>query len=185
MGATSNYAWPYPANSDGPFGPSQIQALATAADTTVKAIDVRVAALETAMVSYSVTWTATSGSPTVGTGGSAAKVGYYRQSGKDVDAEIGIVFGTSGISSGTGAWNFSLPVTARVKASINNPIVGRWTVVDTSTGDRYEGDIHNPNSTTVQCAYGTAPVSASLAVNVPMAYAAGDTVTLKFRYEAA
>lgn len=44
MGTTTNYAWPYPANSDGPFGPSQIQAIGAAADTTVKGIDDRVAA---------------------------------------------------------------------------------------------------------------------------------------------
>lgn len=46
MGTTTNYAWPYPELGDAPNVPADMQALADASDTDVKAIDDRLATAE-------------------------------------------------------------------------------------------------------------------------------------------
>lgn len=58
--------------------------------------------------SYTPTWTATSGTPNVGSTGSLT--GSYTQTGKTVMFRVNLVLGGSGISVGTGTWAFSLPV---------------------------------------------------------------------------
>lgn len=57
---------------------------------------------------YTPTWTATSGTPAVGTGGSLT--GDYFQVGKLVVFRMNLVLGTTGMSTGTGTWAFGLPV---------------------------------------------------------------------------
>lgn len=57
--------------------------------------------------SYTPTWTATSGTPAVGTGGSLT--GSYVQLGKAVFFRLNLVLGSTGLSTGSGTWQFSLP----------------------------------------------------------------------------
>lgn len=61
------------------------------------------------MTAYTPVFTAASGTPAIGTGGSLT--GRYEQVGKMVHLTIYGLWGTSG-SAGTGGWSFSLPVTA-------------------------------------------------------------------------
>lgn len=65
--------------------------------------------------SYTPTWSATSGTPAVGTGGSLT--GSYQQLDKTVHFELHLVLGTTGMSTGTGTWSFSLPVAAAAAPS--------------------------------------------------------------------
>lgn len=63
----------------------------------------------TAWTSFTPAWTATSGTPAVGTGGSLT--GSYQLLGKTVMFKLNLVLGTTGMSTGSGAaWWFSLPV---------------------------------------------------------------------------
>lgn len=59
--------------------------------------------------SYTPTWTAASGTPNAGTGGSLT--GFYSRSGRRVTVELGLVFGTSP-TLGTGDWTFGVPISS-------------------------------------------------------------------------
>lgn len=61
-----------------------------------------------AFTSYTPTLTATTTSPTLGTGSSAT--GYYRQIGRMVFGYLEIAFGSSGASAGSGYYGMLLPV---------------------------------------------------------------------------
>lgn len=78
---------------------------------------------------YTPTFTASSGTPAMGTGGTLT--GRYKQIGKLVHLSIYGVWGTAG-SAGTGQWSFSLPVAASAVSS--QLMVGSAILNDTSAG---------------------------------------------------
>jgi hypothetical protein len=82
----------------------------------IRDLDVRVGALEaTPWAAYAPSFTATTGTPAMGTGGSLN--GRYKQLGKTVILNIDGTFGTASPVFGTGTWAFSLPVAA---SAVNN-----------------------------------------------------------------
>lgn len=93
MGTTTNFALPYPANSDGPFGPAQIQALATAVDSALKITAVSSATVLTTETTTSTTFTnlATSGPVVTLTTGTRALVGIGAQINVSTAAGVGLM----------------------------------------------------------------------------------------------
>jgi hypothetical protein len=85
--------------------------------------------LVTPWTAYSPTFTAVSGSPSMGTGGFL--LARYQQVGKTVHYEARGLFGT-GASAGTGGWSFSLPVAAATTSNIFR--IGSAYCRDTSAG---------------------------------------------------
>lgn len=101
MGTTANRSYPYPASTDDVRPYADIQALADA-------IDADVAAQMAAWTSYTPTFGAAGGSPTIGAGTIA---GRYKKIGRLVTASVYLLFGTGG-NVGTGGFTISLPVAA-------------------------------------------------------------------------
>lgn len=99
MPSTTNAALPYPALTDPPNGPSQIQALAQALDTVVFPT--------VAWQAFTPTWTAATANPTLGNG---TLLGRYIKLGRYVNFYIGLTIGSTTVS-GAGAFTFgNLPV---------------------------------------------------------------------------
>jgi len=125
--------------------------------------------------------TATTTSPTLGTGSSAQ--GRYFQNGKHVVAYGSINFGTSGTAAGTGDYQISLPVTARTRVNNDMNMIGQGYLFDSSA------------SALRPCIFiyvDTGKVGIRLTTDgslvtaaAPWAWAASDVLIFHFDYEAA
>jgi hypothetical protein len=146
-------------------------------------IDTRLGGLEaTPWSSYTPSFTATSGTPAMGTGGGL--FGRYKQFGKIVHLNIYGLFGTAAVVFGTGSWFWTLPVAA---SSINNmKKIGSAYLNDTSAGGggHYAGiagifPLLSVNSLTAFA--GNAQVGAV----APFPWAINDNFALNITYESA
>jgi hypothetical protein len=166
-------AYPYPSLSAAPDVPADLSALALAADADMGPI-------YTAWTAYTPTWTNTSGTPAIGTGGSVS--GVRALIGKTVHGRIRWVAGSTGYGSGgTGQWSFGLPVTAAHSAGI---VIGAWTYVKVATGVRYLGHVVSASTSSMQCIVGTGPITV-MSHDDPTTHGAGDTLEIAFTYERA
>lgn len=140
---------------------------------------------QAAWTAYTPVWTAAGGTPAVGSGG--LLVGYYRVDGKTIDVKIGWQAGSTGYSSSSGVWSFSLPsgLAARQPSGLGAPLLGHWTAVSNTSGVvRYVGAIFLASSTTVQNIVGSGPITVMQVNNPANPWTSGDTVQMQFRYEA-
>lgn len=129
--------------------------------------------------SYTPALTATTTSPTLGTG--SAQVGHYHRDGRTIYGAAKIAFGSSGAVAGSGNYKFSLPVAA---ARSSEPLAYGH-VYDSSAGDRLfatlEADANN--STTCFIVVNRA-VSGVTTDAIPWVWAANDELHFMFTYEA-
>lgn len=128
------------------------------------------------LATYVPTWTASTGTPSQGSGGSALRLGrWWRPFPSVVDFQIEIGIGTAGASGGTtGAWSFGLPVPAN--APLSTPVQG-WISV-AGTGFAPLSGIIGPTGTAVTNI--VTPVALLQAgYNIP----AGSRILLAGRYE--
>lgn len=164
-------------------------ALATAVDLDVQALYTAKTSNEAAWATYTSTWGATSGTPTVGSGGGAVKVTTWHKADALVGVKLGMKFGTSGISTGTGSWTFTLPVTAKVTAGQERIPIGRWAAYDDSADKGYGGDVYLSGTTGFKLVMFDAtqgPLLKELQNNYPVpAWAPADLITAQFFYEPA
>jgi hypothetical protein len=115
--------------------------------------------------------------------GNGTIVARYTQDGKTVKGYIRFVVGsTTTIAAGT--WTFSLPVAA---AQVSNDVVGNCFLLDSSAGSasRTIGGCVITSSSIFLVAAGTTATSTTVTNAYPWTWAAGDTITLNFEYEAA
>lgn len=104
---TTPRGYQYPALTDQPNGPAEIQALAQALDTDVQGIANRVAAIEAAWVAFTPRLTRADTGATIASTGITAR---YRLVGKTVEYAGTI---TASASSAGGGASVDLPVTSR------------------------------------------------------------------------
>lgn len=161
-----------------------------------RALGVTVEAIQTqltgAYTSYTPTLTASTTSPTLGTGSSAT--GYYKRIGRMVTGYCQILFGTTGVAAGSGYYGLLLPV---VPANRNQPI-GTGYCYDNSDSGRFvvaaaavstffwsaataKAIIVNTNVAGEGIGTGNNPVGAA----APWTWAASDQILIQFSYEAA
>lgn len=161
-----------------------------------RALGVAVEAIETQLVgaytTYTPTLTASTTSPTLGSGSTA--VGYYKRIGRIVHGYCQIVFGTSGVAAGSGYYGLLLPV---VPANRDQPIgIGycydnndnnRFVVAAASVSTYFwaaadrKATIVNTNVAGEGIGTGDNPVGAAN----PWAWEASDQILIQFSYEAA
>lgn len=137
-----------------------------------------------AWTEYTPTLTASSVSPTLGTG--SAAVGRYIQIGKLVIFQGRIAFGTSGTAAGTGNYRVSLPVDA--STVIPSRRVGEATVFDSSASQLAWGNAVITAATYFELFYPTAlPLGGAGQVGAaaPMAFGASDEIHWSIVYQAA
>ena len=98
--------------ADGIAGTTPLGSVTYPHDDHHRALGVAVEAIETQLVgaydSYAPTLTATTTSPTLGSGSSAT--GYYKRLGRWVRGKAVITFGSSGTNAGSGYYGLLLPV---------------------------------------------------------------------------
>ena len=157
--------------------------------TAVEAIETQ---LVGAYTTYTPTLTASTTSPTMGSGSSVA--GYYKRVGRMVTGYCQLVFGTSGVAAGSGYYGLLLPV---VPANRNQPI-GIGYCYDNSDNNRFvvaaaavstdfwsaataKAIIVVTNVAGAGIGTGANPVGAA----VPWTWEASDQVLIQFAYEAA
>ena len=145
-----------------------------------------------AYTTYTPTLTASTTSPTLGSGSSA--VGYYKRVGRIVFGYCQIVFGTSGTNAGSGYYGLLLPV---VPANRNQPI-GIGYCYDNNDNNRFvvaaaavstffwsaataKAIIVNTNVIHEGIGTGNNPVGAA----APWTWEASDQILIQFSYEAA
>lgn len=125
---------------------------------------------------YTPTLTAASSNPTLGTGSTA--VGRYTRMGRLVRGGVDIVFGSSGVSAGSGIYRIGAPtITASASAVLSN---GSGTIIDAGAP--------RPVSLQVNVAGGYFVMVSDagyVAHNTPWTWAAGDEIHIDFTYEAA
>lgn len=140
---------------------------------------------------YTPTFQADGGSPTVGTGGSIT--GRYQRIANTVTVRGRLVFGT-GASGGTGGWYVSLPVNARSDTSPDVRSQGVAEYRDVSTPASLWGFCSiNPGLSVSRISLvatagvrGTTPVAAEQASgSEPFPWTAGDHMSWTITYEAA
>lgn len=171
MGTTSR-GYRYPASTD--FvkdGATNIQNLAEDVNTDV-------AALTAAWTTWTPALTASTTSPTLGTG--SAVSGYYKQIGKLVVYWARIQFGTAGVAAGTGDYRVSLPVTA---AARSGAVFGQGFIFDDSASTAELCVARYQSTTTVDLIIGSATEVVTNAN--PWTWAANDYITISGTYEAA
>jgi hypothetical protein len=158
---------PYPAATDVPDVPADVQALAEQIDTDV----------------FSA-WSAYT--PTIsGTGwalGNGTIAGYFRKSGRTVKFRILVTFGSTS-SYGTGGLTFSLPANSTGAAEH----CGSHSALDSGSSARYHGTTLINTSTctpyfTPSAAGGADRTATS---SVPFTWATSDTLTISGEYESA
>lgn len=120
--------------------------------------------------------TALTTNPTLGTGSTAA--GRFLRVGSLVVAEARISFGTSGTNAGSGAYRVSLPVDAA-----RGTVLGSGVLTDSSTGNIRVCAVQR--ATLNVSAARLWVTDAEVTNNAPWAWAASDTITVNFMFEAA
>jgi hypothetical protein len=136
----------------------------------------------TQWTTYTPTWTAESGAPTIGNG---TLSGRYQIIGKTCFVFMYLTIGTTTSISGTTIWRFSLPVTAQsANAAILNATMLRngfyWIVGTAFTG--YGG---NASIVTVMSQSGSNPGGQTTSSTTPFTWATTDTLTINGTYETA
>ena len=132
-----------------------------------------------AWTSYTPTLTATTTSPTPGSG--SVVTGAYYQLGKMVTYRATIKFGTSGVAAGSGFYEVSLPVTARTLASSRQQ--GSATAWDNSTSNFEDGCVFIETGATTKARLS---IGGTVVTNaVPWTWAASDQFDFTITYEAA
>ena len=130
-----------------------------------------------AWVDYTPTLTASTTSPTLGTGSSVS--GRYGQVNKIVCGQGQINFGSAGVAAGSGFYFVSLPITAQSSGKV----IGQFQFYDSSAAAVYIGTLIS-DTTTRSLMYYNNP--ASVTTNAaPFVWAAGDFIRYTFQYEAA
>lgn len=153
MPTTTNFGWPAPVAADPANVPSDILALASAADTT----------LGSAWTSYTPSWTATGTAPVIGTG---TIVGRFKLFAKWGIVRITMTAGGT-TTFGTLLYRWSLP--AGWTLSTATAIYGFGAIYDTSATTTYNASIWAPSTTTLsmRVSAGTTDVSATSPIAVP------------------
>lgn len=118
--------------------------------------------------------------PALGTGGSIA--GRVGQLGKEISATINVLFGSSGVSAGSGAYRITLPVNAHA----SEVYLGDGMLFDSSAGLMKKVSLIKAAASTFAMYLGEAGAGAFEVTNaVPFIPAANDQMWLKLGYEAA
>lgn len=148
----------------------------------VLADDVLTVGTAGAWTAYTPVWTATSGTPAVGSGGSL--VGRYKQVGKIVYLAIYKLLGTSPVL-GTGAWSYSLPVAASAVSDLIRQGSAYYRDTSATSAGHFLGQcsIQPLLSTTKLFVLGGTNAQAGAAT--PFAWAATDFAAYTITYEAA
>ena len=161
-----------------------------------RALGTAVEAIETQLVgaytSYTPTLTASTTSPTLGTGSSAT--GYYKQIGRMVHGYASIVWGSSGTAAGSGYYGLLLPVKPANRDQAIGPgylldyddqvrfvVASAIVAVDLWAAATKKAIIVTTNVSGEGVATGDNPVGAA----TPWAWSANDKILLNFSYEAA
>lgn len=129
------------------------------------------ASVSDAWGAYAPAWTSSGTQPALGNG---SLTGFYRRTGKQVEARISLIMGTT-TTYGTGLWMLSLPVTATTTNQC-----GVCLLKDTGTADK-AGMVYMQSTTTVTPVSSTAVVTATS----PHTWASTDQVQVYISYEAA
>ena len=160
-----------------------------------RALGTAVEAIETQLVgaytSYTPTLTASTTSPTLGTGSSAT--GYYKQIGRMVHGYASIVWGSSGTAAGSGYYGLLLPVEPANRDQAIGPgylldyddqvrfvVASAIVAVDLWAAATKKAIIVTTNVSGEGVATGDNPVGAA----TPWAWSANDKILLNFSYEA-
>lgn len=135
-----------------------------------------------AWVTYTPTLTASTTNPTLGTGSTAT--GRYSRDGRTVNAQVDIVFGSSGVSIGSGTYRISLPFTAGATAQ---PVTGVAYVRDASASTQAMCWVTiGAGATFATLQYNSDTFTTSSVTNAaPWTFAASDEFHLSFTYETA
>lgn len=128
---------------------------------------------------YTPAWTSSGTAPALGNGTIA---GRYVQFGKTILGRALLTIGST-TTMGTGQYFFSVPVTS-ADAGVAAMVYGPGAFVDTSAAAIYGCIVCNQTTTTV-AAYTDAQPGVGLSGTVPVTWATGDTLGLRFMYEAA
>lgn len=168
MPGTTTNGLPYPTSGDQiKDTPAKVQELAQAVDDKTLA----------AMTAYTPAWTAVTTNPNKGTTGTIT--GFYRERGKTIEGYIKINLAGTGVNAGSGQYSWSLPV--QPKSDHTDVAVGVFAIVD--------GGVFQARVLTVASTAGTGTVRAidagagGAVASGTFTPAAGDTLTLSFRYE--
>jgi len=129
--------------------------------------------------SWTPTWTGASGNPAIGNG---TIIGRYLQTGKTVQFRLDILAGST-TTFGTGAWTFTLPVTAAANYTATYAM-GIGSYEKPGTGD-YFGPINLMSTTTFQMWYSTGTNSNVLGSAAPEAWNSTSFFRMTATYEAA
>ena len=160
-----------------------------------RALGTAVEAIETQLVgaytSYTPTLTASTTSPTLGTGSSAT--GYYKQIGRMVHGYASIVWGSSGTAAGSGYYGLLLPVEPANRDQAIGPgylldyddqvrfvVASAVVAVDLWAAATKKALIVTTNVAGEGFSTGDNPVGAA----TPWAWSANDKILLNFSYEA-
>jgi hypothetical protein len=130
-----------------------------------------------AWTSYTPIWSATGSAPTLG---NATLGGKYVQIGKLVTFRMSFTFGSTS-AAGTGAFRFTLPVTAANSGGNGDVFVAR--ILDTGT-QQYNAFASLTSSTTLFVSY-TGEVGSGVGAGAPITWATGDLIEVSGSYEAA
>lgn len=135
-----------------------------------------------AWVTYTPTLTASTTSPTLGTGSSAT--GAYWRDGRLCHVQASVTFGSSGVNAGSGSYRLSLPFTGGSRAQ---NVVGTFWAVDSSAAAWATGFVTLAAAGTyVTFGYNTDTFFASSILNnAPWTWAASDSLSMSITYETA
>jgi hypothetical protein len=135
MGTTPNYLWPYPELTDPPDGPGQIEALANAADATVKAVNDYAIGINARVP---VAFTANEAAVTAPAQGAGSSVSVSFPVGRFTQVPV-VVASTQ--SNGYGTATTGVPQTTGVTIRYYNPATGTptgtrvsWIAIQMSAG---------------------------------------------------
>ena len=142
-----------------------------------------------APVPFTPSLTSTGATPTLGTGSSATG-SYCGDTGNVVEGHGELVFGTSGVSGGSGAYAVSLPESAdtSIHTASSTPgagaAIGSVVLLDSNTGAYATGVLQLFSGFRGQILLSDT-LSTRVAVTVPWTWAASDAIRYSFRYFAA
>lgn len=132
-----------------------------------------------AWTSFTPALTASTTSPTLGTG--SADSGKYVQLGKIVVCSLAITFGTSGVAAGSGTYRITLPVNA--SAGFVGLWAGQGLGYDSSAGTSHQIQAAVNNASYIELWDMSA--NSYVTASAPWTWAASDQIKLVITYEAA
>jgi hypothetical protein len=135
-----------------------------------------------AWTTYTPTWTADSGTPTIGNG---TLSGRYQTIGKTCFVQMYMVLGSTSNVSGTGTWHFSLPLTAQGPYAVVLPTTmlnngNYWVVAQAFSG--YSG---STSTVTIVSQAGTNPAGVPISSTTPFTWTIGHSINICGSYETA